>query len=360
MEFDNGTVKQRIYVCTSRAYEWLFGLAIHSGNWKEVRSTALVGLCLSLREPKGSPWLVAVKNWLIEQQVQMGTDKASWGEELWDTSMALISLNSLGFPHKDPRFKNTLNWMQSLYNVNGRCNWHDEPWETSWSVLAILETDPTQELTDIAYNAAKWLLSLQDSEGKIVSPHYTAYFISISHKLKIKQEDKDVFNTAITRATEYLVGAISERTLWTGEAWSNGQILWILASTKKFPCDNNSVLLKVINWFANNQESDGNWKDVEDTASSILGLCYLLRELESTTISSVTELDTLIFTALRRNLHTPVLCIKRKFIETHEDGTTSINLSPRFKKLAAIIATIASGATVIITFWDFIKGLLGG
>jgi hypothetical protein len=266
MEDDISVVNQRIYPCISRAYEWLFRMAIHSGNWKEVRSTALVGMCLSLREPKGSPWLVAIKNWLLEQQVEMGSDIASWGEELWDTSMALISLNSLGFPRKDTRFQNTLNWIQSLYNVNGRHNWHDEPWETSWSTLAILETDHIHEMPNVAYNAAKWLLSLQDSDGKIVSPHYTAYFILIGYKLKIKQEDKEIFNTGINKATEYLINNISDKTLWTGEAWSNGQILWILASTKKFPSSDNDILLKVVKWFIDNQEIDGNWKDVEDTA----------------------------------------------------------------------------------------------
>ena len=359
MDDENIAVKQKMYACISRAYEWLFGLAIYSGNWTEVRSTALVGLCFSLREPKGSQWLVCIKKWLLEQQVQMGTDKASWGDELWDTSMALISLNRIGFSQKDPQFQKTLNWIESLYDVNGRHNWHDEPWETSWAALAILETEHSHELSHIAYDAAKWLLSLQDNEGKIVSPHYTAYFIMICDKLNIKQEDKEIFNIASNKATEYLLKNISDKNLWTGEPWSNGQILWILSYTKKFPCSDNALLLRVVNWFIDKQERDGNWKDVEDTASSILGLGYLLRELESFRISSDTELDALIFSTLRRNNETPVLCINRKLIETNEDGTTSINLSPRLIKFMTIAFGILSGATVGFFYWDLIKGLLG-
>ncbi|PWB49369.1 MAG: hypothetical protein C3F06_14565 [Candidatus Methanoperedenaceae archaeon] len=32
MDDENNAVKQKIYVCISRAYEWIFGLAIYSGN----------------------------------------------------------------------------------------------------------------------------------------------------------------------------------------------------------------------------------------------------------------------------------------------------------------------------------------
>jgi hypothetical protein len=358
------TLKQKIHTCLARAYEWLFNVATNSGNWHEVRSTALVGLCLSLREPRGSPWLVAAKDWLLEQQVKMGEGKASWGDELWDTSMALISLDKLGLSKKDSHFQNAFNWIRSLYNVNGRDNWQDEPWETSWCTFAILETEASQELLELANDATKWLLSLQDSDGKIVSPHYTAYFLLICHKLKFGYEDIEILNNALTKATEYLLSTISEKTLWTGEAWSNGQILWALASTKRFPFDNDELLIKVVDWFVDKQENDGNWSDAEDTASAILGLYYLLRELELLYFFSATDVETLIFNTLRRNLDTPTLLLKRKFIENHEDGTTSINFSPKVKKNAAIISAAATAASVIIALldftikmklWDFIK-----
>ena len=59
MDEENNAIKQKMYASISGAYEWLFGLAIYSGNWKEVRSTALVGLCLvyaSQKAPHG--WLI--------------------------------------------------------------------------------------------------------------------------------------------------------------------------------------------------------------------------------------------------------------------------------------------------------------
>ena len=152
----------------SLAYQWLFKIAINSGNWEEVRSTAIVGIIMELREPINSPWIENTKEWLFAQQKSYGTDMATWGEELWDTSMALIALNRLGVSYNEPRCQKAIKWMISLYNKNGRHNWHDEPWETSWCALTLIDIgDPG--LLEIARNSAKWLASLQDSEGKIIS-----------------------------------------------------------------------------------------------------------------------------------------------------------------------------------------------
>lgn len=356
------TIKKEIYKCITRGYNWLFNLAIHSGHWEEVRSTALVGLCLEQREPMNSLWLSRIKDWLLEQQKPIGTDLASWGEELWDSSMALICLNHLGFSQKSPQYQKGLRWIVSLYDKNNRQNWHDEPWETSWCLLAILETEPTPKLSDIAYNATKWILGLQGHNGKIVSPHYTAYFILVGSKLmdynlELSQEDKKTISTAIDAARKYLLSIISKDTLWTGEAWSNGQILFALSSTGNFPTDNKDLLQKVVDWFVVNQDKEnGNWEDVEDTASAILGLYYLLRQLEETKVG-FEEYD--LRKKLSEYLKTPTLCLKRKFIQHHDDGYMSINLSSIVKKVAAILFALASGLTVVIVLWDYIKGLFG-
>lgn len=363
MEVDNSNVKQKIYECLSTAYKWLFSIAQTPGYWTDVRSTSLVALCLELREPDGSPWLKAVKKWLLKQQVLKGDNEGSWGDELWDTSMALIALSRLGLPQKNPHVKKALNYIKNVYEKNKQGdNWHYEPWETSWCILAILETDSSSERMDIAYNAAKWLMSLQ-KEGEIVSPHYTAYFILIASKLKIRQEGKEEFNTAVTEAAKYLIDNIKEETLWTGEGWSNGQILWALASTKHFPCNNNEILLQTVKWFYkwffNGQKEDNNREDAEDIASSILGLYYLLREVESQRISDTTDPETRIRNALHGRLRTPPpprLIVKERL----EDKTTLINIfiTPRHKKLVAIIVAIASTVIGIIQLWDFLIGLL--
>ena len=111
------TVSSReiLYRCLSRAYEWLYKRGSTTGNWGEVRSTSLAATCLLMSEPRGGEWLTVAENWLLQQQLDMGEDKSSWGEELWDTSMALMFLSRAGFSQNDPHFQKSLNWMKSLY-----------------------------------------------------------------------------------------------------------------------------------------------------------------------------------------------------------------------------------------------------
>jgi len=338
-----------IYDRVSKAYNWLFNSGIRSGHWNEVRSTALVGLCLKLREPLNSPWLESVKNWLLRQQKPFGGDMASWGEELWDTSTALLALKSLGVPPKAPQYQRAVNWVMHLYNESGRNNWSDEPWETFWSLLAVFEAQP-EGWPDITLKATNWLLSLQDSGGRIIAPHYTAYFVLVAYKLLndnpvLSPQEKSEFSTAVTKAVQYLIEVINEETLWTGEAWSNGQILWILSMTGQFPFSNDEILQKVVHWFFREQKENGWWSGVEDTASAILGLLSLAKNLES--ISDI-ELQKRLSILLK----TPTLCLRRRLVVREEDGYISINISPNLQKIIAILLGIASTATTIIALWD--------
>ncbi|MEM4204317.1 MAG: hypothetical protein QXS54_09645 [Candidatus Methanomethylicaceae archaeon] len=344
-----------IYSQVFKAYDWLFKSAIHSGHWGEVRSTALVGLCLKLREPANSPWLESVKNWLLREQKPLENNLASWGEELWDTSAALIALKYLGVSPKDPRYQKAVRWILSLYNKSGRNNWNDEPWETSWSLWAILETRPPK-WEEITYNSALWLLSLQDASGKIISPHYTAYFIRVAYVLisinpNLSREDKETFEAAIRHATSYLVSVVNKEILWTGEAWSNGQILWILSTTGQLSYDDSEFISMIVDWFMKNQGENGQWVYVEDTASAILGLVYLAKGLES-----LSEID--LQNKLSARLKTPVLCLRRKLIHREEDGYISINISPQLQKVIAALVGLASFATVVISLWDFIVSII--
>ncbi|HUP42098.1 MAG TPA: hypothetical protein VM599_02690, partial [Thermoanaerobaculia bacterium] len=135
-------LKQEIYSMLTRAYLWLFRTAKPGGHWSEVRSTALAGLCLGHVVPLDSPWVKGVESWLRRKQTSMGEDKASWGEELWDTSMAVIALLRLGTSPNDPVIQSALRWQLELYKKNDHRNWHYEPWETSWTILSRLEAAP--------------------------------------------------------------------------------------------------------------------------------------------------------------------------------------------------------------------------
>ena len=353
-------LKCRIVSSVTNGYSWLFGKGAGQGHWSEVRSTALAGLCLSLREPVDAPWLVAVRDWLLSRQVDMGAGQGSWGEELWDTSMAMLALLHLGVSPKDPAILGAVGWQRKLFGLSGNDSWHDEPWETSWCLLSGLHVQLYGGA--VPWNsaaAARWLRSLQDSRGRLIAPHYTAYFIWIYEELAKQSSATLELEEAAARATRYLQAAWNESALWAGEPWSNGQILWCLASTGRLQIKDPDRVRQIVTWFLAEQDSDGGWyQDVEDTASAILGLHAVMLRLEEQDVSRSYKVEEVVYDLLRRSLQTPVLSRGRRLIETHEDGTTSVNLSPRTKKLLAALVTGISVASLLITFWEQLVSLV--
>jgi len=359
---DEVVLKDRLVTAVSNAYCWLFETAAPAGHWNEVRSTALAGIALCRREAGGCPWLDAIRDWLVSKQVEMGADQGSWGEELWDTSMALLALLELRVPPNDPAIQRALAWQASLFGANGHHNWHDEPWETSWSLLAGLKVrqrgggEPPWD----TLKALDWLQSLQDSEGRIVAPHYTAYFVSICAELPDHARGGGRFDAPAQAAASSLNRSWKDEVLWSGEAWSNGQILWILAATGRLDLAGDRAG-RLIRWFTSHQGADGSWgRDVEDTASAVLGLHALLLQLELRTTPSRSAAENLIYTQLRRCFQTPIYRPRRDWIESHPDGTTAINLTPRRKRALSIGLAAVSAVSLLITFWEQIRSIVAG
>lgn len=347
-------LKCRIVSSVTNGYSWLFERGAGQGHWSEVRSTALAGLCLSLREPIDAPWPVAVRDWLLSRQVDMGAGQGSWGEELWDTSMALLALLQLGLSPKDPAIQRAVEWQGRLFGLSGNDSWHDEPWETSWCLLSGLQVQLYGgEVPWSSAAAASWLRSLQDSQGRLIAPHYTAYFVWIYDQLAKQSSAPPELEESARHATQYLQRAWDDPALWSGEPWSNGQILWVLASTDRLQIEDPDRIGRIVSWFLAEQDPEGGWyQDVEDTASVILGLHAVLLRLEEQDLSKSYKAEEVVYDLLRRSLGTPLLTRGRKLIESHEDGTTSINLSPRLKKLLAALVTGISVASLLVTFWE--------
>jgi hypothetical protein len=362
---DDEARKQEIYSMLTRAYLWLFRTAKPGGHWGEVRSTALAGLCLGYVMPQNSRWVRGVQSWLRRQQTSMGEGKASWGEELWDTSMAVIALLRLGTSPQDPMIQSALQWQLNLYDQNGHRNWHYEPWETSWTVLSLLEAAPKGTFRGEAYQATQWLVGLQDVSGRIVAPHYTAYFLQIYSKLKERGELRHdhAFGQAKNRALDYLMSSIDPNRLWTGEAWSNGQILWSLLAAAELDEFGPDVVRPIAQWFERTQHEEGCWgHDAEDTASSILGLYQLVRRLEAETEQNSTKLDQLLYCTLSKNVGKPPFVGGRWHWERDDDGTVriAVNILPRDGKIAGAVVLAVSTISLVITFWEQLKGLFRG
>ena len=358
-------IEREIYHAVSRGFEYLFKEGQGKGNWKLVDHTALVAMALTIREPKSSQWIKAVKKWLVSQQTEMEPGVASWDESVSDTAMALIALLRMGVLPSDPAITKGLKFLNKVFYYHNRPNWEDEPWETSWSITAISEAGDTDTL-DEACQAVKWLAGMQEANGAIIAPHYTAYYINVVRAICHRQTqngfcvmDEAKFQESAKRASEYLMLTMDDEELWTGEAWSNGQIIWCLASGGRFPVEDRQAVSKVVSWFVRNQGVDGNWFDAEDTACAILGLVALLKDylLHKSKGQGVQEdAETVIYNHLRRLYEAPKLNLGKKFLEVQEDGTTTLNFSPRAVKTVAIIFAIASGLTVVIALWDFIEG----
>ncbi len=146
----------KIYDVLDRAYGFLFETGRTNGNWNEVRSTSLAGMCID-RLPSDHPyWRRSVRSWLESEQLKDGATQGSWGEEIWDTSMALLSLKSLGAHNHDPNIQQGLDWIAGKYSLNGRGNWHDDPWETSWALIAIIASGKVPQNVDVLA-PIKWL-----------------------------------------------------------------------------------------------------------------------------------------------------------------------------------------------------------
>ena len=331
------------------SYAFLFRAASKSGHWNEIRCTALAAMCLELREDGSSRWLNAIKTWMESEQ---STEVCgSWGEEIWDSAMCIIALKDLGVTSNDPIVDKGLTWIASLFSVNGRNNWHDEPWETSWALIAFLKAGRIPENVDAAA-AMKWLSSLQDKSGKIIAPHYTAYFLLINHfserKINLSDEIRKELEDTAQKCQNYLVKSLRESDpnhLWTGEAWANGQILWSLCLPDRFPVADDKLILKTISWFEENQKTDGNWSDIEDTASAILGLAALSKNLlkyEAKQLKIHRDINREFENRLRKAVPVPFLNIKKRFFEREkETGYFVINVKESTAKL--LIGTIGVG-----------------
>ncbi|WP_457557956.1 hypothetical protein [Candidatus Harpocratesius sp.] len=360
-------IKKDIYQAITKAYKYLFNEGKGCFFWTDVRSTALVGIALSYREPYDSQWLIEIKKWLKLQLSEIDQEKKTWNEQIWDTALALLCLNEFG-DKNDKDFKMAMNWLLYLYNHNNRNNWHDEPWETAWALIAILKSNYFSENQQLVKNAFYWLKSLQNEEGNVVSPHYTAYYIMIINLLLHEvsndlttQESSELQQSQIN-AVNYLNSILNKDILWTGEPWSNGQILWALAESGNIFLKEGKMI-EIIEWFIKTQESVGSWEDYEDTASTIIGLIALLNYIEKTNNNdnnNCKNSELIIYNMLRRLLATPIVKKKRKFIEKSIDGYTIISISPSLKKWIGILLPIIGGISSIIGFWQQITDMFGG
>ena len=396
-------LRYRVYDAVSAGYEYLFEEGDYGKGWGDVRSTALVGLCLRVRESRNSTWLANIARRLTSNQQLASADYGSWNAEIWDTSMAVLALLSLlpirpagelpsvgdrrnvaraprnlGSPvsvdETTEAILGGLSYILGKHNRTGRENWHDDPWETCWSLLSLAEAPVAflREHKSRVVGAIDWLLTLQDrtgeNRGRVVAPQYTAYLVKIIDALVkadglLSPEELNKYRLAQANALEYLMGplAFSESLLWSGEPWSNGQILWALSSSGLLPISGPSDprIRTIAMWFLRHQQPEGNWSDTEDTASALLGLTAFLERWEEWTYSGMPEsrklsIDPrhLLVTNLGRHLTTPFLHPEHRFLEKLDDGSRTLRFSPAAVRfIQGLVIGILALLVVTLTTW---------
>jgi hypothetical protein len=162
---------------------------------------------------------------------------------------------------------------------------------------------------------------------------------------------------ARVKATRFLVDLLrdsSPETLWTNEAWSNGQILWFLAKGGLFPIEDGGLLHKALNWFRTRQSKEsGGWADVEDTASAILGLLELVRQIithRSRQLHHPEQFPEKEFQDLLKKKVAPPPNLQRlRWLEHHDDGCISIHIGRRAQKILAIAGSAIALLAALVT-----------
>lgn len=316
------------------AFHSLYEAGKNRGHWEEPRATALAAICLQLVSDRKTRWIESVEKWIIGQQHDPGGD---WGDEVWDSAMSLLALRTLGVPPTHVAMKRGVRWLRSVLHRNPRDNsWHDEPWETCWALMALLSVDRQTDAQDFE-RAILWLIDRQDQQGRLVAAHYTGYLLLIEMLAKpaaISADTRAKLSEAATQGCSYLIDDVrraSDGALWTGEAWSNGQILWTLSeSDRPTPAATVEIAEKAIQWFEKSQEPNGRWTDIEDTASAILGLYSLQARLiadQSQGRKSFDDAKNDIRVRLRQSVTVPRLDTGRPLFEVNEEsGYYHINL----------------------------------
>lgn len=355
--YDFDQLVERIIHMLSSGYDYLYQTGKLKGYWEDLRGTALAGVALDYKELPNSLWIKMIRRHLENSRIVTGESNGSWNEEIWDTSMCIIALKSFEVSSRDPIVKDAIDWISSLYNLNNRNNWHDEPWETSWALIAILTAGIIPETLQID-DPVKWLIDFQEEDGRIIAPHYTAYFLLIYgllNKTPLRNESVKLFDSAKDKSLNYLnkIALDSKSILWSGEAWANGQILWAIADTSPKLYQDVVYIEKIVSWFEENQSEDGNWSDIEDTSSSLIGLYRLLKNLND---NGIYKTNRGLKEVMQRRLPSPRVYVKRPFFERHpETGGLSIHLNNRIIKGLALIGAMGAGLATILTLIDYIR-----
>ena len=386
------TIEGRILTLLIKGLHFIFKHG-REGHWGDVRSTSHAILLLSdTVKEKHSAWVNEPARWLVQQmraeneEDENREETKSWESEVWDTALAIRAILSANVELHE-KLVPSLRWIRDVRSKSEDRTWHDEPWETAHALFAIFETRKRNDLAVKAFGqqgiteediriTIDWYISLQDSKGKVITPHYTAFLLTILENCLDQFTNKQLlgqYQKAILKSTGYLLGILessrSEK-LWTSEAWSNGYVLQSLCRTHTFePLYSRFDLVeKIVNWFETTPErnrDEGYWSgktDIEDTAVALQGLWELLISLREITSSQGRgDIKERLRNEVMAELEIVIKPPKTSLIRNIEGGYYVVYISERKKKIAkwiiAIVVALSTIGGAIAFFDDLVKVL---
>ena len=266
------------------------------GNWEDARGSGDVLIALSeVLDESAFPRLRSDAYRHLTSLAIRSDGTATWGEEVWDTAIALIALCRMPSPDR-ALIADGARWLAELYRKSDG-NWYYEPWDSLWALVAMhdalaLVPDAAPEFDPKP--ALVWLLSVFDhGRGQLVNSHNSAQFLIASsrwldHPVMIAPSSAlaEELQAARVVAADTLMSSLrQDGQLWRADLWANSLIVWGLADAGAVALDP-SGRSEVAQGFRDSMKRNS---PTEDRAFAVIALSRLVRTLSGTTASCLPE-----------------------------------------------------------------------
>lgn len=293
------------------------------GEWEDTRTSATAIWALSLCgiQRKRHHYVFRALSKMFDS-TECNTDPAGccFNYEAWDTSLTLLALATAEIEDFQPQVSRIQQWLRAEFFLDSV---RDEPWETLWTLLALLRSDRlSKQFSAQCIRSVHWLLAKRNAEGVLISAHYVGLLLAVlnltTERLNLSNKDKSTFENACKTGFEYLISefdlSLEDDRLWRDEPWQIGHILFGLSKCRGFA---NALYSD----FSFNEELEAGlralWNektgfgDIVDTAGLTVGLANYLFE-RSEYLAGGKPISGLIH---RGNFHT-IVSFHREFIGT--------------------------------------------
>ncbi len=261
---------------------------------------------------------------------------AHLGDEVWDTSLAILSLDD------GQILKKLVAWVEKSQNSKGAFD--GEIWETCFAVMALRSVSCSNENMS---NAISWLKALVWGKGgdqsfrEVVSPTYTALILNVIYS----DVDKNIEPLEIEEILKYFANVDPFKEFrWADEEWANFIVVGFLSG----------ILGRL-----NEVELGG-----QHAKKIIEGICESFKKicdddgfrLEDAAFSLFAAIQWLEDAQLTRALNRvgPVKMVNRKFM-AWENGELIIRLTPLVQ---ACLAALVAALIYLDDLWSAIKNVL--